>query len=103
MEPAAIRRDIYRVTFVKLCVLCSLWSLGSTGNSILQRHDRLPALAEGRDMLQFAIWPFHQHHRTITEHGMTAFGHIPDSAFTRMLYHGKVDRRTQRRRHFRTG
>src|ERR1700730_4608159 len=81
-------------------VVCVLRML--SGNSVLQRHHKLIATAEGRHMLKSAVRLHHQLDWTIAEHRMTAFRHVPCTALTRMGCHRRLDRLPRRRRELRT-
>jgi hypothetical protein len=61
--------------------------------SVFQRHHRSIAPAQSSDMLESAVGLFEQQHRTIAEHRMSTFRHVPHTALARMMCDGPIDRR----------
>ena len=78
------------------------WETGEE-RLIFQGHHGLIAAAEGRHTLEAAVRLFHQHNRTIAEHGMTTFRHVPRTTLARMVSHGMINRRARRRCELGTG
>jgi hypothetical protein len=70
---------------------------------VFQWHDRLITPAERRHMLEAAVWLLNQHDRTIAEHGVATFCHIPHPTLARVMRNRLVERRMQRYREPGTG
>jgi len=77
---------------------------GKTGNrSVFQRDYRLVTAAKSCHMLQSAVWLLQQHDRTIAEHRMTTFRHVPSTAFAPVMCRAMIKGPLQRRREFGPG